>query len=173
MFLPFQHCGAMRWSGESIVSSTQQTLQFSNCFQKWRYLLLFLSDTALLLQGVLPSSGIRCRWFWQNIRQFNCALSMVSATARLASRGLEPPSFNSTVTLQGRIFVQMGAFMPAAQVRPAFYQYISLILTTTLRHNSGLEGWENWMLAWCSNSQGYWIKWISICERFEVSESGR
>lgn len=120
MSVQCKHGGAMHWSAEKVVSSSEQSTQFSNlCQERWFSLILF-SDPPPLLVQMLTGSRARDSPFKQNIRENNSALSMGALTAISVNKRPGTSSFNKTFTLHGHIYHFIGALTPVALLRPAF-----------------------------------------------------
>lgn len=125
-------CGAMHWSEERIASPnveriagrseeriasrSAQSPQVSKCSQKGKQSLPLLSVPALVLQQLLSDSATCDRQFRQNIRLYNSALSMATATPNWVNRGSVTSFSNSTITLQRHIYHYIEALMPSAQL---------------------------------------------------------
>lgn len=88
---------------EKIGNRSKQSLQFSNCSQKWWYSLPLLSDLHPLLQQLLTSSTTRDLLCRQKNGKYDSALSMGTVTGNWVSRKPDFSSFNPTTTLFGQI----------------------------------------------------------------------
>ena len=79
-----------------------------------------LEDPPLLLRVLLTSENVRAKRFRKDIRQYNNALAMGSVRANFVSRGPGPSAYNPTLTIQGRMYHQIGAMSSLPGQAPQF-----------------------------------------------------
>ena len=73
-----------------------------------------------LLQELLTSNSAECRHFRKHIRHYNSALAMASVRANFVTRGPGSSNFNTTVTVHGRMYHEIGALIPPIGMKPRF-----------------------------------------------------
>ena len=116
-------CKALRYLGERLKSSSVSTPKFGNCCSNGK--ISKASDYIFkppppILKELLESESSRAAHFRKHVREYNNALSMASINANFVNRGLGSSKWNPTITIQGRLYHEIGALFPELDKKPRY-----------------------------------------------------
>ena len=105
------NCHALHWMSERLASSSNRSPQFGDCCLSGKINLPILQDVPHILKSLLEDRTSEAVSFWNNIRQYNMALTFTSLGANF-DRALLDGSGPYVLKLYGELYHNHGALIP-------------------------------------------------------------